>query len=95
MCSAKNSGLTLSGLLSVTPARKHRDMAEKKTSRATIWMSESMELDLRRLADSDGRKFSDFIVHVLSLYAYGHFRKYGEEFAVANRGDSAKSAGRE
>ena len=60
-------------------------MAEKKTSRVTIWLPESLELDLLRRAANDDRKLSDFITHLLMNYCYGHFRHEGHESNVAMR----------
>ena len=60
---------------------------EKKTSRITVWMPESLEVELMRRAAEDDRKLSDFITHILMNYAYGHFRTAGADGNVANRGD--------
>ena len=57
---------------------------EKKTSRVTVWLKESLEVDLMRLAAADDRKLSDFIAHVLSLYLYGQIRTSSENENVAN-----------
>lgn len=52
--------------------RGDRRVAEKKTEKVYVWIPESMELELRRLADEDGRKLSDYIGHVLRRFLYGH-----------------------
>lgn len=63
--------------------------SEKKTSRVTVWMPESLEVELMRRAAEDDRKLSDFITHILMTHAYGHFRTAGDDFNVANRGEAA------
>lgn len=63
-------------------------MAEKKTSRVTVWLPESLEVELMRRAAEDDRKLSDFITHILMSHAYGHFRRHEEFSNVANGGDS-------
>lgn len=63
-------------------------MAEKKTSRVTVWLPESLEVELMRRAAEDDRKLSDFITHILMSHAYGHFRRQEEFGNVANSGDS-------
>ena len=63
-------------------------MAEKKTERVTVWLPETLAIDLMRLAHNDDRKLSDFITLALSRYAYGHSRKSDEISEVANSGDS-------
>jgi hypothetical protein len=41
-------------------------------------VSEPLELELRRLADIDGRKLSEFCGHVLRQYVYGHAIKVSD-----------------
>lgn len=53
-------------------------MAEKKTEKVYVWLSEPLELELRRLADVDGRKLSEFIGFVLRQYVYGHAIKFSD-----------------
>lgn len=48
------------------------DMAEKKTRDVTVWLSPSVELELRRLAERDQRKLSDYIGMVLHRHVFGH-----------------------
>lgn len=62
-------------------------MAEKKTERVTVWLPESLAVDLMRMAHDDDRKLSEFITVALSRYAYGHSRKAQEVVMVANSGD--------
>lgn len=47
-------------------------MAEKKTESVKIWLSEALELELRRLADQDDRKFSDYVSLVLRRHVWGN-----------------------
>lgn len=54
-------------------------MADKKTEGVKVWLSEPMELELRRLADIDGRKLSDFIGHILRRYVYGNAIRLSDE----------------
>lgn len=60
---------------------------EKKTERVTIWMGETLAVDLMRLAARDDRKLSEYIVHVLTSHAYGHSRTRASDEKVANSGD--------
>lgn len=60
---------------------------EKKTARVTVWMPESLEVELMRRAAEDDRKLSDFITHILMTHAYGHFRTACADDSVANRGE--------
>ncbi len=53
-------------------------MADKKTQRIPVHVSEPLELELRRLADADGRKLSDFVGWVLRQYVYGHALKISD-----------------
>ena len=46
-------------------------MAEKKTEQVTLWLPESLKIDLMHLAADDDRKLSDYITHALSLHCYG------------------------
>lgn len=63
-------------------------MAEKKTERVTVWLPETLAIDLMRLAHNDDRKLSEFITLALSRYVYGHSRKADEFGDVAISGDS-------
>lgn len=62
-------------------------MPDKRTARVTIWMPESLEVELMRRASEEDRKFSDFITHILMVHAYGHFRTAAAPVDVANSGD--------
>lgn len=46
-------------------------MAEKKTEQVTLWLPETLKIDLMHLAADDDRKLSDYITHVLALHCYG------------------------
>ena len=63
----------------------------KKTAHATVWFSEELETDLMRMAADEDRKLSDFIVHILSVYAYGQCRQSREKRNVANSCDQEGS----
>lgn len=63
-------------------------MSEKKTERVTVWLPESLAIDLMRLAHDDDRKLSDFITLALARYTYGHSRKATEAGEMANSGDA-------
>ena len=45
---------------------------DKKTESVRVWLSEPLELELRRLADADDRKLSDYIGMVLKHHVWGH-----------------------
>lgn len=45
---------------------------DKRTSGLKVYVSEPLELDLHRLADSDHRSLSDYISVVLWRHVYGH-----------------------
>ena len=65
-------------------------MSEKKTERMTIWMPESLKVELMHCAADDNRALSEFIVLALSRYAYGYSRKSREICDVAMRGDAPR-----
>lgn len=65
-------------------------MAEKKTARVTLWLPESLEVELMRRAAEDDRKLSDFITHLLLNYCYGHFRSDADQRQVAMRGEGER-----
>jgi inner membrane protein involved in colicin E2 resistance len=44
---------------------------EKKTEQVTLWLPESLKVDLMHLAADDDRKLSDYLTHVLTLHCYG------------------------
>lgn len=68
----------------------HAMSTEKKTERVTVWMGESLAVDLMRLAARDDRKLSEYIVHVLTSHAYGHSRTRASDEQVAMRGETAR-----
>lgn len=45
---------------------------DKKTESVKVWLSEPLELELRRLADREDRKLSDYIGTVLKRHVWGH-----------------------
>ena len=61
-------------------------MTEKKTAKVTLWLPETLEVDLLRRAASEDRTLSDFITHLLMNYCYGHFRLDGADDNVSMRG---------
>ena len=65
-------------------------MSEKKTQRITVWLPESLEIDLMRQAAAEDRKLSDFIGHVLAQFCYGHLRALGEDSEAAHSGDARR-----
>lgn len=64
-------------------------MAEspKKTKDVKIWLSEDLELELRRLAERDERKFSDYVGVVLRRHVWGHAAPTGADGEGSNRDD--------
>lgn len=45
---------------------------DKKTEGIKVWLSEPLELELRRLADKDERKLSEYIGMILRRHVFGH-----------------------
>ena len=45
---------------------------EKKTEALRVYVSEGLELELRRLAERDDRSLSEYIAMVLKRHVYGH-----------------------
>jgi hypothetical protein len=62
-------------------------MQEKKTARVTVWLPESLEKDLMRLAAIEDRKFGEYLTHVLAVWVYGHSRALD---AVYQHGDEPR-----
>jgi hypothetical protein len=62
---------------------------EKNSQPLRFYGSPELELELRRLADADGRKFSDYVRWVLELHVYGHRRTIGDNGTGPNQADSA------
>ncbi len=59
----------------VPPTHARRSKVEEKKSEALkIWISESLLLELSKLADVDDRKLSDYVARVLERHVYGHRR---------------------
>jgi hypothetical protein len=65
-------------------------MAEKKTEQVTLWLPESLKIDLMHLAADDDRKLSDYISHVLALHVYGKRRCQCAEGEAQMSGDSRR-----
>lgn len=63
---------------------------EKRTERLTLWLPESLYLDLSRMAHDDDRKLGDFVTLALSRYAYGHHRCSDDLGDVAKSGEERK-----
>jgi hypothetical protein len=59
----------------------------KKTECVKVWLSEPLELELRRLADRDDRKLSDYICLILRRHVFGHLARAGEDSEGAKRGE--------
>jgi hypothetical protein len=59
---------------------------EKKTKDVTVWLTESMELELRRLAELDSRKLSDYISLVLRRHIWGNAVSSAPKEEGADRG---------
>lgn len=62
----------------------------KKTEAIKVWLPEPVELELRRLADRDERKLSDYIGRVLRHHVYGHAARPVDDGERANRGESGR-----
>ena len=64
---------------------------DKKTERLqTIWIPESLKVDLMHLAAGDGRKLSEYVAHILFVYCYGHRALQEEGCEAADSGDSLR-----
>ncbi len=61
--------------------------ADKKTVDVKVWMDEKLELELRRLAEADDRKLSEYIALILRKHVYGHGVVAGADGQGPNRGD--------
>lgn len=59
----------------------------KKSEAIKVWLSEPLELELRRLADRDERKLSDYIGILLRRHVWGHLARPTDETEGANRGE--------
>ena len=58
---------------------------EKKTECIKVWLSEPLELELRRMADADSRKLSEYIGLVLRRHVWGHSASTASEAEGALR----------
>ncbi len=54
-------------------------MSEKKTQQVTLWLPESLKVDLMHCAAADDRKLSDYVTHVLDLHVHGHRKRACED----------------
>ena len=59
----------------------------KKTEGVKVWLSEPLELELRRLADLDDRKLSDYIGLVLRRHVWGQAACPVQDAEGAMRGE--------
>ena len=62
----------------------------KKAERLTIWIPESLKVDLMHLAAGDDRKLSEYIAHVLFAHCYGNRAVQEEGCEAADSGDSLR-----
>ncbi len=60
---------------------------DKKTESIKVWLSEALELELRRLADLDQRRLSEYIGVVLRRHVFGHVVPPSESTEGAKRPD--------
>lgn len=58
---------------------------DKRTECIKVYVSEPLELELRRLADADDRKLSDYIAVVLRRHVFGHLAPSGDDGQGLNR----------
>lgn len=63
----------------------------KKTEGIKVWLSEPLELELRRMADRDSRKLSEYICLVLRRHAWGHAASPVSDEEGAMRGEPARN----
>jgi hypothetical protein len=66
----------------------------KKTEAVKIWLAEPLELELRRLADSDDRKLSEYIGLILRRHVFGNAAPGASDGDGANRGEEGRIAPR-
>jgi hypothetical protein len=59
----------------------------KKTGCIKVWLSEPLELELRRMADRDSRKLSEYIGLVLRRHVWGHAACPTQDAEGAMRGE--------
>lgn len=57
---------------------------DKRTQGLRVWVSEPLELELRRLAENDGRKLGEYCGFVLQRWVYGHRIRVGDEVVHDN-----------
>lgn len=60
---------------------------EKKLASIKVHVSEPLELELRRLAERDDRKLSDYIGMILRRHVYGHLPRATDDPEGSNRGE--------
>ena len=62
----------------------------KKTECVKVWLSEPLELELRRMADGDSRKLSEYIGLILRRHVWGHSASTVVDDEGAIRGASGR-----
>ena len=60
---------------------------DKRSECLKVYVSEPLELELRRLADAEDRKLSDYIAIVLRRHVFGHLSPGGGEMQGPDRPD--------
>lgn len=65
-------------------------MPEKKTEQVTLWLPETLKVDLMHLAADDDRKLSDYLTHVLALHCYGQTTRLNRGPEAQTRSDSPR-----
>ena len=58
---------------------------EKKTEAVRVWLTEAVELELRRNADFENRSLSEYIAIVLKQHVFGKRMPRGEEGEGSDR----------
>ena len=58
---------------------------DKRTECIKVYVSEPLELELRRLADVDDRKLSDYIAVIFRRHVFGHIAPSLEDGQGPNR----------
>lgn len=63
---------------------------EKKSEKLGVWMSESLLLELTRLANNEDLSVSSFVHRILHRHVYGHGRTGSESLQGPDRTDSGR-----
>jgi hypothetical protein len=61
---------------------------DKRSECVKVYVSEPLELELRRLADAEDRKLSDYIAIVLRRHVFGHVAPSADDAQGPNRATS-------